>query len=206
MKMKILSIATGYVSENCYILTAGSTLYVIDPGADPQAVCGAISKFDGSFDNIEILLTHAHADHIGAVGELCRKLNVSAVRLGKEDKAVYHSPDNSFPPFIPLAEDLPETCEYTENSDYNVISCPGHTPGGVSLLFDFDGEKHLFTGDTLFAGSIGRTDFEGGNMQDMTATLKMLCRLPDDIIIHPGHGPESTIGREKSTNCYLTEL
>ncbi|MBE6387569.1 MAG: MBL fold metallo-hydrolase [Lentisphaerae bacterium] len=201
--MNIKTAVTGYVSENCYITAVNRTLYIIDPGADPEKISDCMEELKDSADRMEILLTHAHADHIGAAGALCKKYDISAVRLAKEDIPIYRSPDNAFPPYIPLAEDLPETCNYEQNDDYRVIPCPGHTPGGVSLLFDNGKEKHLFTGDTLFAGSIGRTDFEGGDINVMRKTLRSLCTLDDDIIIHPGHGPSSTIGIEKSTNSYL---
>ena len=96
------------------------TLYIIDPGADPEKISDCMEELKDSADRMEILLTHAHADHIGAAGALCKKYDISAVRLAKEDIPIYRSPDNAFPPYIPLAEDLPETCSYEQNDDYAV--------------------------------------------------------------------------------------
>ena len=202
--MQIKVITTGAVAENCYLVCRKEKLFVIDPGADAPQIIRAAQELN--FSSAEILLTHAHADHIGAVAELKNALNAATVRLFPEDRDIYFSPDNAFPPFIPAAENLPTPDSYIENEDFNALHTPGHTPGGASLLFEDDNssELHLFSGDTLFAGSIGRTDFPGGSMQVMQKTLKMLVSTLDDrVIIHPGHGPSSTIGNEKKNNIYL---
>ena len=201
--MKTAKICTGYVAENCFLVLKNGTLHIIDPGADAPAIIECIEKNFPLFKNVEILLTHAHADHIGAAGAIAEKFN-AAVRLGKGDEEIYYSKENAFPPWIPLAENLPPAVPYTENENYKIINCPGHTPGGVSILFEEDGKKHLFSGDTLFAGSIGRTDFPGGSMAALQKTLTMLAStLDDDTAVYPGHGEYTTIGREKQTNVYL---
>ncbi len=202
--MDIKTVQTGCIGENCYLVNTGNKLFVIDPGADGEVIARAAKNFEGKFDCVEILLTHSHADHIGAVPYIAEKYN-AVVRLASADKAIYHSPDNAFPPYIPLAVGLPETVDYESGSAYTVIATPGHTPGGVCILFESeDGSKHLFTGDTLFAGSIGRTDFEGGSMPQLSASLEKLVKtVPEDTIIYPGHGEPSTIGHEKKYNPYL---
>lgn len=202
--IKIEKICTGYVAENCFLVLKNNTLHIIDPGADAPDIIAHIEKNFPQFKNVEILLTHAHADHIGAAGATAEKFQVSAVHLAKGDEEIYYSKENAFPPWIPPAENLPPTAPYTENENYRIINCPGHTPGGVSILFEDDGKKHLFSGDTLFAGSIGRTDFPGGSMATLQKTLSMLVStLDDDTMIYPGHGEYTTIGREKQTNVYL---
>ena len=202
--MNIQTVQTGCIGENCYLVNTGNKLFVIDPGADGEVISRAIQNIDGNPGCVEILLTHSHADHIGAVPYIAEKYN-AVVRLAAADRVIYHSPDNAFPPYIPLAVGLPETVDYTANSDYTVIATPGHTPGGVCLLFRHeDGSNHLFTGDTLFAGSIGRTDFELGSMPQLSASLeKLVNAVPEDTIIYPGHGETSTIGHEKKYNPYL---
>ena len=202
--MNIKTVQTGCIGENCYLVNAGNTLYVIDPGADGAVIARSIESVAGSFERVEILLTHSHADHIGAVPFIAEKYN-AVVRLAAADKVIYHSPDNAFPPYIPLAEGLPETADYEMSEDYTVIPTPGHTPGGVCILFkDSDGSKHLFTGDTLFAGSIGRTDFDGGSMPQLSKSLALLAdTVPEDTVIYPGHGEPSSIGYEKKHNPYL---
>ena len=202
--MNIQTIQTGNIGENCYLVTAGKTVYVIDPGADGRVIGSRIRSLGSSFDKVEILLTHSHADHIGAVPYIAEEFN-AVTRLAAADREIYFSPDNAFPPYIPLAVGLPEPADYDVNGDYQVIATPGHTPGGVCLLFKAeDGTNHLFTGDTLFAGSVGRTDFEGGSMQQLSASLaKLVNTLAPDTVIYPGHGEPSTIGYEKTHNPYL---
>ena len=202
--MIIDRVCTGYVAENCFLVLKNGTLHIIDPGADSPAILKKIEEKFRDYERLEILFTHAHADHIGAAGALAQQLHPDAVHLASEDEKIYRSSDNAFPPWIPLAENLPETTPYGENGNYKVIQCPGHTPGGVSLLFADENTKHLFSGDTLFAGSIGRTDFEGGSMEQLMQTLQMLAEtLSDDTTVHPGHGEDTTIGKEKQTNVYL---
>lgn len=202
--MNIQTIQTGNIGENCYLVTAGNTLYVIDPGTDGSVIERKIRSVESTFEKVEILLTHSHADHIGAVPYIAKAFN-AVTRLAPADRGIYFSPDNAFPPYIPLAVGLPEPAAYEDCGDYQVIATPGHTPGGVCLLFkDEENGSHLFTGDTLFAGSVGRTDFEGGSMQQLSASLaKLVNTLPGDTVIYPGHGEPSTIGYEKTHNPYL---
>lgn len=204
--MIIERVCTGCVAENCFIVLHSGTLHIIDPGADAPEILKTVEEKFPHFERAEVLFTHAHADHIGAAGAVAQALKAQAVHLAPEDEQIYLSKDNAFPPWIPAAENLPQTTAYGTEGIYKVIRCPGHTPGGVSLLFEDENASHLFSGDTLFAGSIGRTDFEGGSMSELQKTLKQLAALPDNTIVHPGHGEDTTIGREKRTNVYMTNL
>lgn len=205
--MYIETVCTGAISENCFIVKTEEKVFIIDPGADAQKIIKRIEEKNWHNADIEVLFTHAHADHIGAAGELAEKFPQAVFRLDPKDTEIYLSEDNAFPPYIPLSENLPVTQEYQTNGHYKVLSCPGHTPGGVALLFRDGNVQHLFAGDTLFAGSVGRTDFAGGSMRLLKQTLKMLVdTLDDSVIVHPGHGPDTTVGNEKQSNFYLADI
>ena len=203
--MMMMSLAVGPIDENCYLayVEGSRRLYVIDPGADAGRIVGAAAKFP-AFDEARILLTHAHVDHIGAVGEVARKLNVSHVMLDPEDEDIYRSPYNEIPPILPAASDLPETADFITAGDFKVLRVPGHTPGGCAFLFDDGGRKVLFSGDTLFAGSVGRTDLPGGDWETLLDSIRReLLPLPPETPVFPGHGGSTTIGGEKTQNPYL---
>ena len=203
MRMSMLSV--GPIDENCYLVYVDENrrLYVIDPGADADRIVEAAGRFP-KFDEARILLTHAHVDHIGAVGEVARKLNVSRVMLDPADGEIYRSPYNEIPPILPAANDLPETTDFITNGEFKVLRVPGHTPGGCAFLFEDDGKSVLFSGDTLFAGSVGRTDLPGGDWETLLDSIRReLLPLPQETPVFPGHGGSTTIGEEKTQNPYL---
>lgn len=194
------------VYTSCYLLCDPSTrkAAVIDPGgAGPQTV-GTIGRWlaDEGYTLTHILLTHGHYDHVGGVSALCRY-----------DPAVYlHRADAKMPvsDLFPLPRQAGDAFTgfhfYGEGDhisvgslDVAVLHTPGHTPGSVCLRC----ENALFTGDTLFAGSMGRTDFVGGKGADMAASLKRLGELEGDFILYPGHGEFTTLERERAANPYL---
>lgn len=198
----IKSVTVGELGENCYIVQteAGGRVFVIDPGAEPERILSALTVFDAS--EIVILFTHGHFDHIGAAGELVNKMGIKKCYLNSRDRELFYSKDNAWPPYIPPAENLPEVYGNMSFPECEIIFTPGHTPGGVS--FYFKQLNALFAGDTLFAGSVGRTDFPGGNTGDLIRSIQdRLMVLPDDTDVYPGHGPATTIGREKATNPYF---
>ena len=203
MRMSMLSV--GPIDENCYLVYVDEKrrLYVIDPGADADRIVEAAGRFP-KFDEARILLTHAHVDHIGAVGEVARKLNVSRVMLDPADGEIYRSPYNEIPPILPAARNLPETEDFAPDGDFTVLRVPGHTPGGCALLFEDGGRRVLFCGDTLFAGSVGRTDLPGGDWDTLMGSIRReLLPLPPETLVFPGHGGGTTIGEEKDGNPYL---
>lgn len=196
------TLVVGDIGVNCYLVPGpkSGNLYIIDPGDDAADIIHAAEDF--TYKEAVILLTHAHVDHIGAVGSVAKKLNISKVCLNAADEPLYHSPENHLLPFLPPAKNLPAVIEYFAQEDFSVIETPGHTPGSVCLWFkDY---KTLFTGDTLFQGSVGRTDLPGGNYDALMKSIKeKLMVLPDDLKVFPGHQYWSTIGRERNSNPYL---
>lgn len=199
--MNFERLALGVLGVNCYVVDDGDgSVFVIDPGAEAERIVAAVEKL--SPERVTVLLTHAHADHIGAVGGVCRRFS-APVFLHPGDVGLYHSPDNHLPPFLPLVEDLPEPSgEFPDIDGLEVIATPGHTPGGV--CFHFPGMKVLFSGDTLFAGSVGRTDLPGGDTVTlMNSIKKRLYCLPGDTKVLPGHGGFSDIAREKRGNPFV---
>jgi glyoxylase-like metal-dependent hydrolase (beta-lactamase superfamily II) len=161
-----------------------------------------------------ILLTHAHIDHISGVAQ-GREVLKAPVYLHKEDLPLYdHALEQGRmfgiairqPPPIDVFYDL--TPIYFGDYEVRVHHTPGHCPGGVCLQIGKKGEagEHLFVGDTLFAGSIGRTDLYGGNYEVLMRSItRVLFSLGDASIVHPGHGPDTTIGRERQTNPFVLE-
>ena len=199
--MNIKTLPVGLFETNCHLvhLAEKRLLYVIDPGGDAPEIVDIARSF--AFDRAEILLTHAHVDHISAAGEVAAALGIDFVRLAPADHLFYASPENALPPWLPAAKNLPPAKEFTPNDDFTVIPLPGHTPG---LLFTAG--NALFVGDTLFAGSIGRTDLPGGDYATLMESIRSrLLTLPDDLNVYPGHGPATTLGRERASNPYLQD-
>lgn len=196
----------GLYEANCSILwdEAGAA-WVVDPGADGAAVL-AVLKTKG-LSLVAVVLTHAHFDHISAVNEIFAVYPVP-VYLHAADVPFAFSPMNAMPPYRPTSRPAGLV---TDKAEGDVLMCgtlrariihtPGHTPGGC--CFHFEEEKLLVAGDTLFAGSVGRTDLPGGDWATLEASLKKLKALPDDTRVICGHGPMTTIGAEKRGNPYL---
>lgn len=196
------TLVVGPIAVNCYLVPGAKsgTLYLIDPGDDAADILDAAAAF--RCPEAVILLTHAHRDHIGACGEVAKQLGVKTVCLHPADRAIYSSPDNYLPPYLPPAVNLPETMPYYEQADFTVLHTPGHTPGGVCLWFKDC--QALFCGDTLFRGSIGRTDLPGGDYDALMRSIReKLLPLPDDLNLYPGHMGPSAIGVEKRCNPFL---
>ena len=197
--MKTILLTVGPIDD----LENAHRLYEIDPGADAPRIVASARRF-ADVASVRILLTHAHVDHISAVGEVARELRAEQVMLDPADLALYRSPVNAIPPVLPAARNLPETTDFTTEGDFQVLRVPGHTPGGCAFLFR-DGENRLlFSGDTLFAGSIGRTDLPGGDYETLMDSIRSeLAGLPRDTRVFPGHGGGTSIGEELDGNPYL---
>ncbi len=198
--MNIKTMQVGPLGTNCYLLEDEHTraAAVIDPGGDGARIEAQL-RADGA-ELKRILLTHAHFDHTGGVAELHAAHPDVPVFLHPADASRLGS--DVFPPIgaptVPYGDgDVVKLGDL----DIQVLHTPGHTPGGVCLLVG----DALFTGDTLFQGSMGRIDFEGGSYEDIMASLARLAHLPGDFRVLPGHMDASTLERERKTNYYIRE-
>ena len=197
--MKIETLPIGLYGENSYILHDNGHVLFIDPGrfADELAAhVGADETVDG------ILLTHGHEDHTGAADDLHDRYHCPVyLHAGDFDMVDPKFGKTGFaaPLYAPLSE-LKEGELKAGIFDLKIMETPGHSRGSVLIQY----RNRIFSGDTLFAGSIGRTDLYGGNDQEMMETLKRIRdTLSDDLLVYPGHGLSTTIGQEKKTNPFL---
>lgn len=204
----IESRAMGSLGANCYLFACEETkkAVIIDPGADGKRIYSWVLEKGLKVEYI--LLTHGHADHIGAVDELRELLGDVLVGIhtgdagmltdGRKNLSSYIGPTLELNKADVLLQDGQELAIGKER--IKVMTTPGHSPGGVCFLCS----EGLFSGDTLFAGSIGRTDFPGGSMnQLLDGVKKKLLILPEDTRVFPGHGEETSIGEEKRDNPFL---
>ncbi len=200
--MEIRKVVTGIYGSNCYIVMDKNTneAIVLDPGGDVDDIVKAIDTIGAKVKYI--LLTHGHLDHTSGVAQL-KTITNAVVCMSKKDDDLITKGVNLFGPLIEGGADkLLKNGEIIRISNLAItcIDTPGHTPGGMSFLI----KNCAFTGDTLFAGSIGRTDFAGGDFNTIITSIKskLLC-LPENTIVYPGHGPCSTINNEKLNNPFL---
>ena len=206
MKKKIMSL--GAIGANCVILwNDPSAAWIVDPGAEPESV-NAFLEEKGLTPAL-VLFTHGHFDHIGAVDGLLARYPSLPVHVGPGDVPMIGHPQNAWPPDYEavkkpatLVADLVDGATLAAGGlTAQVIATPGHTPGGACFLFA--PQKLLLTGDTLFAGSCGRTDFPGGDSRQLGASLRRLAALDPELTVVPGHGPVTTIAREVAANPFL---
>lgn len=201
--MIVQTFVLGMLSTNCYVANCNETqeAIIIDPGLDYSSEAEPIFNYivEKALRIKFIVNTHGHPDHIRGDGLFKRTYGVPLC-IHAEDVHLIRDPETDIPPPNVLLKNGDKIRFGTET--LRVIHTPGHTPGGISLV----GENLVFTGDTLFAGSIGRTDFQGGSDSDMRLSLKKLLSLPDSFTVYPGHGPRSTIGEERRANPFLQWL
>ena len=208
--MKIVVIPVTSYQQNCSLIICEETkkAAIVDPGGESTRILSAIKNHQVTVD--KIILTHGHLDHVGGTEALLTTLNVPVIGPEKEDafwmdqlemqSTMFGFPHtSSFLPTQWLEEgDVVEV----GNIKLQVLHIPGHTPGHVALYDAFS--KQVIVGDILFNGAIGRSDFPRGNHQQLITGIKQkLLSLPEETIVFPGHGPTTTIGREKVSNPYL---
>ncbi len=205
MILEILTV--GALETNCYILGEEKTkqCVVIDPGGDFEIIEEHLNKLRLKVKYI--ILTHGHVDHIGALSQL-KKATKAEILIHSKDSAMLYDPNQNLSIFSGDEIIATKADKALEEGDaiecggikLEVLHTPGHTPGSISLLTD----KMIFTGDALFCGSIGRTDFPGSSYQKLIRSIKdKILSKEDELIIYPGHGPSSTIGEERKNNPFL---
>jgi glyoxylase-like metal-dependent hydrolase (beta-lactamase superfamily II) len=210
MSLKLETIVNGPFQENCFMVwdDQAKTGIFIDPGDEPKRIARAATFLDLKIDGI--YNTHGHLDHAGGVAALKQELEVPFA-LHPEDAFMLESmPDQArmfgLPPMeVPTVDrELGDGDTFAVGAyEAKVLHTPGHTPGGVCFLFE--SEKIVIVGDTLFAGSIGRTDLPGGSFKQIMESIHTrLMTLDDDIEVLCGHGPPSTIGTERRYNPFVT--
>ena len=200
--MKIISMQVGPIMTNCYILIdeESKKTAVIDPGEDADRILAALREEDSQVEYI--LLTHGHYDHTTAVPELHAALPQARIYIHQADA------NGAGSKLFPLASQVEDLLLYDEGDTLalggltiQVLHTPGHYPGSVTLQVG----DALFSGDTLFAGSCGRTDLQGGSYAQMMASLKRLGELEGDYKVLPGHNAPSTLDREREYNSFVRE-
>jgi hydroxyacylglutathione hydrolase len=210
----------GAFAANCYLVApaSGEECVIIDPGQDAER---GIEELLGRYrlKPIAVLLTHGHIDHMWSVAPVCGAKGVPAY-IHPDDRELLADPGKGMS--LMMGQQLfggmtfSEPDDVKELSDGEVVTLggldftightPGHTPGSVTFRSREDELDALFTGDLLFAGSVGRTDLPGGDHATMLKSLARTLTLPDATVVLPGHGPTTTIGDERATNPFLTGL
>lgn len=207
--MIIKRLVVGPLEENSYIVGDEKTkdAVVIDPGDEGDRINDMIK--DEGFKVSAIICTHAHFDHVGAVGDI-KAATGAKILMHKDDVKTYGMARDQGAIWGFEVDDLPAPDGFLDEGDevkvgglsFKVLHTPGHSPGGICLY----GEGIVITGDTIFQGSVGRTDFPGGSYERLKESFVRLLELPDDTKVYSGHGPETSIGRERSENFFVGEL
>lgn len=204
--MEIKRVVAGIYGANCYIIMDNKTkeALVLDPGGDVDDILNGITELGAKVKYI--FLTHGHVDHTSGV-EILKNLVKAPIAINERDSELINKGAHLYGPLLEGKE--PEY--YLKEGDafkigdieVTCIETPGHTPGGMSFIV----EDSVFTGDTLFYGSIGRTDLEGGSQEIILKSIKeKLLTLSDDTIVYPGHGRQTTIENEKSINPFIKSI
>lgn len=205
--IRIACKVVGAIDTNCFILSCAATrkAIIVDPGGDPDVIETFVD--DARLEPVAIVSTHGHSDHIAAVAPLAFRYRVPFAVHG-DDLRIMELSVREAPLWGFGRIEKPRPDRLLAAGDEivfgeargTVLHTPGHTPGGISILFD----DFVVVGDTLFSRSIGRTDFEGGDLDTLLASIRgELLSLPDDTIVLCGHGPRTTIGEERRENPFL---
>lgn len=219
--MLVAGFPAGPFQTNCWVVAPGDgeQCVVVDPGVDAERELDEVLTRH-RLQPAAVLLTHGHFDHTWSVLPVCGAKGIPAW-ISPGDRAQLSDPWAAMG--MPAGTPLFGRLEWAEPDDvrsladgqlltvaglsFRVAAAPGHTPGSVAFTADRGGRLEFFDGDLLFAGSIGRTDLPGGSSAAMAESLRRVClALPDDTVVRPGHGPVTTIGRERVANPFLAEL
>jgi hydroxyacylglutathione hydrolase len=198
--MLIETFVVGMLSTNCYVASCQKTkeAIIVDPGIDFSNEAQPIFEYiDQAQLKIKYIVnTHGHQDHVNGDGVMQQKYRVPICIHQLDAGLIAGFEKTDYPPKVLLKEN--DEIRFGEET-LKVLHTPGHTPGSISLV----GTRLVFTGDTLFAGGIGRTDFLGGSNSDMKLSLERLVRLPAYFMVYPGHGETTIMGEEKRVNPFL---
>jgi hydroxyacylglutathione hydrolase len=207
MSIEVTLVVTGPFVENSYVVHDPQTLdaVIIDPGDDPGRIVRTVEQLGAK--PLAVLLTHGHIDHVGAVARILEKFPVPLV-CHEADQHWLDGVEAQGRMFGLRTSAVPRPTRYVRDGEtltfgsltFQVLHTPGHSAGGVCYLSG----KTLFAGDTLFEGSIGRSDFpDGSHEQLIESIVERILPLGDDVTVYSGHGPETTVGRERRTNPFL---
>ena len=208
MTIQIKPFALGDYQTNCFIVTSGEDCWVIDCGYEPDVLIEHLKSND--LKPKALLLTHCHSDHIAGIDQLLSLTGNVPIHAHAQEQewnmnpmlnlsGLAGRPVTASPPTETLTDGQTLTLG---DSIWRVMHTPGHSPG--SVCFIHDESNQAIVGDTLFAGSIGRHDFPTSNIDDLRNSIqKTIMSLPDDMMVYPGHGPSTTIGRERQSNPFV---
>lgn len=204
----IFSREVGAFGTNCFLIVGegGKEAALVDPGGEPDTLTAMIEQSGAEVKYL--LATHCHLDHIGAAAEMSRRLGLGLMASEKdlflldyleEACSLYGIAPVEKPEVKTFLE--PDTVLTLGESSMSFISGPGHTPGSLLILAD---GKDLLAGDVLFMGGVGRTDLPGGDTETLKRTIKeVILPMDDDVKVHPGHGPSTTVGEERRSNPFV---
>ena len=206
---KIHTLVVGRLQTNCYILESNSTALIIDPGDEPERILRFLN--DIKIKPTKIIATHTHFDHVLGVNGIRSTLNIPFL-IHHDDLSMLESMQSRVRQFMGLTVPPPPKMDRflkdgesltVGHETLRVMHTPGHSPGSISLA----GRGYVFSGDTLFNRSIGRTDLPGGDLDMLVRSITdSLFSLDNDTIIYPGHGPETSIGDEKLANPFVGQV
>jgi len=207
--MILKKLVIGPLENNCYIIADEPTraAFIVDPGDEPDRILDLISE--NRLIPRYIICTHGHFDHIAVISDITQKTDIRIV-LHKDDLELYRNVKKQAAMWGYDIDSLPDPDLFVKDGDaitigaleFLVLHTPGHSPGGICVF----GQGIVITGDTLFAGSVGRTDLYGGNIEKLKKSFKRLMSLPENTKVLPGHGPETTIRKEKVDNFFSFEV